>query len=199
MYCLPLRESKRERHRGRDSKGTFVWCSLALLQKPLPHCSGVAQSICLHQSVTMKSQIWILCNHQWRFVVFFLLCFLNFVSSSRNSTITMGFFFLFISSSTENLKNYKQSLQVNDLTANVLFIRGNKGLHLKKMDHLCGPCKVFLFRLSGPTTERGRIKGKQQVVWAGAQRQNIHAYTQKIARTLLHFNTYTHCRSRCAD
>lgn len=58
-----------ERSKERDKWETCVWCSLALLQKPLPHCSGMAQSICLHHSAPKESHIWILCNHHWRCVV----------------------------------------------------------------------------------------------------------------------------------
>ena len=72
-----------QRRKERDKWETFVWCSLALLQKPLPHCSGVAQSIWLHHSATEESHIRILCNCHWRCVVFFFFFFFFFLQMKR--------------------------------------------------------------------------------------------------------------------
>lgn len=81
------------------------------------------------------------------------------------------------------------------------------------MFYLLGGKWYFFFfqsRLSGVTTKRGKAKGTQQVVWAGARRQHKHMHTyiyRKVARTLsyahkwmlTHIYTNTHGRSRCAD
>lgn len=180
-----------ERSKERDKWETCVWCSLALLQKPLPHCSGVAQSICLHHSAPKESHIWILCNHHWRCVVLssskwteyfaFEFHFLQLAPvsdiclfSSVQHTLLLNVFlyshpcyltqrsFLFCRNTKENINNPSKWM----LWLLMFYLLGGKWYFF-----------FFQSRLSGVTTKRGRTKGTQQVVWAGARRQHKHMHT----------------------
>lgn len=161
LTYLPL--SKHEHARQRRGEGKWEPpCDVHwhFFKRPLPHGSGVAQSICLPHSVERRSQNLILFNHRCGFIRLFVFCSLQIyatIFTCLNSfSVSMIHFFAFpffcplFHFHESKKKKWQAFVQVNILAA----VWGEMRVLGRKTELICGPVK--------DREKVGEIKGKQQ-------------------------------------